>query len=63
MLDAQIAVGRYDHFKEKLERIGAALRDIKGKKFTDRMHAEARLMENARRKEVAKERSSHRFQH
>lgn len=56
LLEAQIAVGHYDHFKEKLERIGAAWTDMKEKKFADRVQAEAKLVENARRKEATRER-------
>ena len=49
-------MGRFDHFKVKLERIGAALTEIKGKKFTDCMQMEAKLVENARRKQASRDR-------
>jgi hypothetical protein len=48
-------VGKYDHFKEKLERFGAAWTDLKEKKFTDRLQAESKLVENAKRMEVTRE--------
>ena len=56
LLEAQIAVGHYDHFKAKLERVGAAWTDMKERKFTDRIQAEAKLVENARKRETARQR-------
>ena len=33
LLDAQLMVGHYDNFKEKMERMGAAVKHIKGKEI------------------------------